>query len=68
MKRRAMLLMLATLLIAGCDAPSTATDDSAGSAKQSVPQDDSTDALKNLPGQKNVTIYVAGMNDRLNIF
>ena len=66
-KRLVMLLAVAALLIAGCDTPTTATDDSAGSAKQSVPKDDSTDALKKPTGQKNVTFFVAGMNERLKI-
>ena len=66
-RRRAILMAVAVVLIAGCDIPSAATDDSAGSAKQSVPEDDSNDALKKLAGQKNVTFYVAGMNKRLKI-
>ena len=63
----AMLLAVAALFLAGCDTPTTATDDSADSAKQSVPQNDSTDALKKPTGQKNVTFFVAGMNGRLKI-
>lgn len=67
-KNRLFLLAVAALLIAGCNSSSTATDDSAGSAKQSVPQDDSTDVLKKLSGQKSVTFYVAGMNEKLGIY
>ena len=63
-----MLLAVAALLIAGCDTPTTATDDSAGSAKQSVPKDESNHALKKPAGQKNVTFYVAGMNEKLDIY
>ncbi|MCH9002345.1 MAG: hypothetical protein IIC02_07200 [Planctomycetes bacterium] len=66
-KRLVMLLAVAALFLAGCDTPTTATDDSVDSAKQSVPQNDSTDALKKPTGQKNVTFFVAGMNERLKI-
>ena len=66
-KRRATLLAVAALLISGCDAPSAATDDSAGSAKQSVPEDDSTGSVEKPAGQRDVTFYVAGMNEKLKI-
>ncbi|MCH8922551.1 MAG: hypothetical protein IIA67_05320 [Planctomycetes bacterium] len=67
-KGRLFLLAAAALLIAGCDASSTATDDSIGSASQTVPEDDSTDSLKQPVGQKNVTFYVAEMNEKLGIY
>jgi len=53
-RSRAILLAVAALLIAGCDASST-------------PTDRSTDSAKTPAGQKDVTFYVAGMNARLNI-
>ena len=69
-KRRAMLsaFAVAAFLIAGCNAPSTATDDSTDSAKQSVPADESADTPKNPAGQKNVTFEVGGMNKKLDIY
>ena len=45
----------ALLLIAGCDAFSTPTDQSTDSEEQSA-------------GRENVTFYVAGMNERLKIY
>ena len=51
---RAMLLAVAVLLIAGCDASST-------------PVDRTTDSTEKPAGRENVTFYVAGMNKRLKI-
>lgn len=52
---RALLLAIAALWIAGCDASSTRSDQSTDSKEQSA-------------GRENVTFYVAGMNERLKIY
>jgi len=54
-RSRALLLAVATLLIAGCET-------------RTAPTDHSTDATEKPAGSQDVTLYVAGMNDRLNIF
>ena len=54
-RSRAVLLAVAALLIAGCDALSTSTDQPTDSEEQSA-------------GREDVTFYVKGMNDRLNIY